>query len=60
MDRLSWFIHHNDKQAHEQAVMVAARQKIDWNDVRSWAEAEGADAALVDEIRLAADGKKSR
>lgn len=60
MDRLSWFIHHNDKQAHEQAVMVAARQEIDWNDVRSWAEAEGADAALVDEIRLAADGKKSK
>lgn len=60
MDRLSWFIHHNDKQAHEQAVMVAARQEIDWNDVRSRAEAEGADAALVDEIRLAADGKKSK
>jgi len=60
MDRLSWFIHHNDKQACEQAVMVAARQEIDWNDVRSWAQAEGADAALVDEIRHSADGKKSR
>ena len=59
MDRLSWFIHHNDKQAREQAIMVAANQEIDWNDVRSWAEAEGADVDLLEEIRSAADAKKS-
>ena len=59
MDRLSWFIHHNDKQAREQAILVAVHQEIDWHDVRSWAAAEGADVALVDEIRRAADGKKS-
>jgi hypothetical protein len=59
MDRLSWLIHHNDKQARDQAVMVAAHQEIDWVDVRSWAEGEGADAALVDEIRHAAEDKKA-
>ena len=55
MDRLSWFIYHNDKQAREQAILVATQQEIDWDDVRSWADAEGADAALVDEIRLVAN-----
>lgn len=59
MDRLSWFIHHNDKQARQQAILVAVHQEIDWDDVRSWTEAEGADLALVDEIRSAAEGKKS-
>ena len=55
MDRLSWFIHHNDKQAREQAILVAAQQEIDWDDVRSWTDAEGADVALVDEIRRVAN-----
>ena len=55
MDRLSWFIHHNDKQAREQAIMVAIQQDIDWDDVRSWADAEGADVTLVDEIRRVAN-----
>lgn len=43
----------------EIAVLVAVHQEIDWDDVRSWTEAEGADLALVDEIRSAAEGKKS-
>lgn len=55
MDRLSWFIHHNDKQAREQAILVATQQEIDWDDVRSWADAGGADVALVDEIRRVAN-----
>jgi hypothetical protein len=57
MDRLSWFIHQNDKQALQQAVMVAVHQDIDWDDVRHWAEGEGATAALVDEVRNAAEEK---
>lgn len=59
MDRLSWFIHQNDKQAREQAIMVAIQQEIDWDNVRSWAEAEGANIALVDEIQNATDARKS-
>ena len=59
MDRLAWFIHHNDKQALDQAVMVAANQEIDWTDIRIWAESEGANAVLVNEIRTAAKDKKT-
>ena len=58
MDRLSWFIHDNDKQARDQAIMVAANQDIDWNEVRVWAEAEGADVNLLEEIRRAAEQPK--
>ena len=59
MDRLAWFIHHNDKQALDQAVMVAANQEIDWDDIRTWTESEGANAALVNEIRTTAKDKKT-
>ncbi|MCJ7589858.1 MAG: hypothetical protein MUO51_00735 [Woeseiaceae bacterium] len=37
----------------------SVHQEIDWDDVRSWTQAGGADPALVDEIRGAAEGMKS-
>lgn len=51
LDRLAWFIHSNDRQARDQAVLVAAHQEIDWHDVYNWAEHEGTDRALIDEVR---------
>lgn len=40
-DRLAAYFHWNDRQALEQAVLVATAQKIDLEDVRRWSQAEG-------------------
>lgn len=40
-DRLAAYFHWNDRQALEQAVLVASAQEIDLNDVRRWSESEG-------------------
>lgn len=41
-DRLAAYFHWNDKQALEQAVMVAKDQGVDMKDLRRWSEGEGA------------------
>ncbi len=51
MDRLAWFVHGNDPQARDQAVMVAKRQQVDWDEISLWAAAEGMDRVAIDEIR---------
>lgn len=51
LDRLAWFVHGKDLQARDQALMVARRQNIDWDDVYAWADKEGIGDKLVDEIR---------
>jgi len=51
LDRLAWFIHGRDRQARDQAIMVARRQKIDWDDVHTWARNEGVGAAVIAELR---------
>ncbi|MCP5090549.1 MAG: hypothetical protein GY949_06485 [Gammaproteobacteria bacterium] len=51
LDRLAWFIHRRDRQARDQAIMVARRQEIDWDDVYAWARNEGVDAAVIAELR---------
>ena len=51
LDRLAWFIHGSDRQARDQAIMVARRQEIDWDDVHTWASNEGVDAAVIAELR---------
>lgn len=40
-DRLAAYFHWNDRQALEQAVLVANAQAIDLDDVRRWSKAEG-------------------
>jgi hypothetical protein len=40
-DRLAAFFHWNDRQAFEQAVLVAKAQNIDLDDVRRWSTTEG-------------------
>ncbi len=51
MDRLAWVHHGNDPQARDQAVMVAARHQINWNDIESWSEAEGISRDVIDAVR---------
>jgi len=51
MDRLVWYVHGNDRQSRDQAVMVAKRQDIDWDAVFEWAESDGIDIASVEQIR---------
>lgn len=58
MDRLAWYVHGNDPQARDQAIMVARRQTIDWNDIAEWAKSEGMDSWLVGEIRTEAEAKR--
>ncbi len=43
-DRLAAFYHWNDRQALEQAILVARAQSVDLDDIRRWSRAEGADA----------------
>lgn len=51
MDRLAWFAHSNDPQARTQAVMVARRQDVNWDEVYEWAANEGVNRAEIDNIR---------
>lgn len=51
LDRLAWYVHGNDLQARDQALKVARRQSIDWDDVYAWAENERVDVKVIDEIR---------
>lgn len=41
-DRLAAYYHWNDRQALEQAMMVAKDQAVDMKDLRRWSEGEGA------------------
>ncbi len=40
-DRLAAYFHWNDRQALEQAVLVAQAETIDFKDIARWSEAEG-------------------
>lgn len=51
MDRLAAFVHWNDRQAFDQAVMVAHRQAVDWAALTDWALREGIDPGLIDRVR---------
>jgi hypothetical protein len=51
MDRVAAYVHWNDRQALDQAVMVGRRQQIDWKALGDWARAEGADSDLIGKLR---------
>jgi hypothetical protein len=51
MDRLAAYVHWNDRQALDQAIMVARRQRIDWDALEQWARSEAVDAKLIDKVR---------
>lgn len=54
MDRLAAFWHWNDRQSWDQAVMVAAHQLIDFDELAAYAAAEGADASDIARLRASA------
>ncbi len=58
MDRLAWFKHGNDPQARDQAIMVAKRNQINWDEVYSWSKKEGISAEEIEAIIDAARTKK--
>jgi hypothetical protein len=51
MDRLAAYVHWRDRQALDQAIMVARRQRIDWDALEEWARHEAVDANLIDKVR---------
>jgi hypothetical protein len=58
-DRLAAYYHWNDRQALEQAVMVAQAQDVDLSDIRRWSEAEG-NAAKFEIFRIRASAGQDR
>ena len=51
MDRLAAFWHWHDRQAWDQAVMVAAERRVDFCEVTAFASEEGRDPADVERLR---------
>jgi hypothetical protein len=56
MDRLAAYASWHDNQALDQAVMVARRQRLDWDELRAWAGREGIDPKVVERIRKRSSG----
>ncbi len=50
MDRLAAYLHWQDRQALDQALMVAAHQTVDAVEIRRWAEAEGMSRTEIDDF----------
>jgi len=51
MDRVAAYVHWNDNQSLDQAVMVARRQDVDWQALREWAERDRIDPGVIDKLR---------
>jgi hypothetical protein len=51
MDRLAAFWHWHDRQAWDQAVLVASQQSIDYDELIALAESEGADPRDIARLR---------
>ena len=51
MDRIAWYVHGNDLQSRDQAVLVARRNEIDWRAVKDWAQAEGINLESIESIQ---------
>ena len=56
MDRLAAFVHWNDNQSFDQAVMVARRQDVDWTALKAWALGEGISDSVLHKLRRQAAG----
>jgi hypothetical protein len=51
MDRLAAFWHWRDRQSWDQAVMVAAHQTVDYDELVAYAASEGADSSDISRLR---------
>lgn len=57
MDRLAWFIHGKDRQAKDQAMMVAKINKIDWDELYKWARDEGISSEIIESLQVDSEKK---
>lgn len=57
-DRLSSYIHWDDQQALEQALIVAESHQIDLDDILNWAKAEGSYKKKIDTFLMRLRQKK--
>ena len=55
MDRLAAAVAWNDMQSREQAILVAAHQDIDWDELRKWFAEEGESEAEFKRFRAAVE-----
>jgi hypothetical protein len=60
MDRLAVAIAWNDAQSREQAILVAANQEIDWDELRTWFANEGEIDKEFDRFYAAVESARSR
>jgi hypothetical protein len=51
MDRLAAYLHWNDNQSLDQAVMIARRHAVDWAALDEWAMRERGGEGLIDRLR---------
>lgn len=60
MDRLAAAYSWNDAQSREQAILVAIRQQIDWDELRKWFVDEGETEEEFERFRLSAAARRRR
>lgn len=58
MDRLAAFWHWNDRQSWDQALMVAKRQPVDYDELMTFARQEGRDPVEIDRLRELATAER--
>ena len=51
IDRLAAYLHWNDRQCWDQAVLVCRSHDVDWDDITSWASNEGMPMEEIDFLR---------
>jgi len=51
IDRLAAYLHWNDRQCWDQAVLVCRSHDVDWDDITSWASNEGMPMEEIDLLR---------
>ena len=51
MDRAGAYMHWNDNQSFDQAIMVARRQSVDWPALYEWAQRDGIADKVIDKLR---------
>jgi hypothetical protein len=54
MDRVAAYAHWSDGQSLDQARMIARRQDVQWSELRRWAEREGIERSLIDQLERSA------
>ena len=59
-DRLAAYLHWGDRQALQQAAMVAGIQRISWRSIHRWAAGEEGSSAVIGDLKKALAQRKAR